>query len=63
MSFTTDPASIKVCSIVLAFCLIALAGLSSHDAATAQSSALVINEYLADPPDTITGDANGDGSR
>jgi hypothetical protein len=24
---------------------------------------LVINEYLADPPDTLAGDANGDGSR
>ena len=24
---------------------------------------LVINEYLADPPDSVTGDANGDGTR
>jgi hypothetical protein len=30
---------------------------------TPQIATLVINEYLADPPDTIAGDANGDGTR
>jgi hypothetical protein len=28
-----------------------------------QATALVINEYLADPPDGLSGDANGDGAR
>jgi len=30
---------------------------------TPQTATLVINEYLADPPDGLAGDANGDGTR
>src|SRR5262245_60663057 len=34
-----------------------------NPAAPLQAQALVINEYLADPPDGLAGDANGDGTR
>ncbi len=34
-----------------------------HSSALPQGAALVINEFLADPPDGPTGDANGDGTR
>lgn len=30
---------------------------------TPQTATLIINEYLADPPDGVAGDANGDGTR
>jgi hypothetical protein len=62
-------------SFALCLCLLSLSPLSGrfadrHSGAdiansqTAQQAAtLLINEYLADPPDGIAGDANGDGSR
>jgi hypothetical protein len=48
----------KVCALFLGFCFLATAVLIAE-----QSPALIINEYLADPPDGAAGDANGDGSR
>jgi hypothetical protein len=52
--------------LFLGLCLLATAGVtiavtSPPDAP--QSPVVVINEYLADPPDGPSGDANGDGSR
>lgn len=63
-------------SFALCLCFLSLSPLSGRFAATGlrgealsnsqsapQAATILINEYLADPPDGIIGDANGDGSR
>jgi hypothetical protein len=47
--------STALCLMLIAFSLTA--------SSLTQAAALVINEYLADPPDGLSGDANGDGAR
>ncbi|HET9533525.1 MAG TPA: lamin tail domain-containing protein, partial [Blastocatellia bacterium] len=51
--------------LFLGFCLLATAGMiiAVSSSWAAQSPVIVINEYLADPPDGMAGDANGDGAR
>ncbi len=62
--------SLWVCFLSFApvFCLLATATGDANETlftlqSTPQVATLAINEYLADPPDTIAGDANGDGTR
>lgn len=53
-----------LCPCLLSLCLLSLPLVLSHKAARAiEAAPLVINEYLADPPDGPPGDANGDGAR
>jgi hypothetical protein len=52
--------------LFLGLCLLAAAGVTttiSSPRVAPQATAVAINEYLADPPDGPSGDANGDGSR
>ena len=51
--------------LFLGLCLLATAGMiiAISPSGAAQSPVIIINEYLADPPDGPSGDANGDGSR
>ncbi|HEY7911460.1 MAG TPA: lamin tail domain-containing protein, partial [Blastocatellia bacterium] len=55
----------SICPLVClstALCL-ALIAFSLTASSVTQATPLVINEYLADPPDGLPGDANGDGAR
>ena len=63
-ALTLRPCFISLCLLLsLAVCFPPARPFSMKAGAIVQSAPLVINEYLADPPDGPSGDANGDGAR
>ncbi|HWP43569.1 MAG TPA: lamin tail domain-containing protein, partial [Blastocatellia bacterium] len=53
---------LKACCLILVLSMLAIT-YSMFESLASEPPALIINEYLADPPDGAAGDANGDGSR